>query len=438
MADCGRPQTGCEMAQPHIQVIVADEQIPASLHTALQRTSATAAFWPLSEALRSADGPRGDAVVVVVPDDLRALADPLQALFERLAEHPRATVVVGSDGQSAGPLALPPTLPVTFFRGEDAHELSGRLAALLEMRGSLESLQRNARARPPSGESLAAQYSNQLRLASQVQREFLPDVLPQFGPVSFELLFRPVDYVSGDIYDVRRLDETHVGIALADATGHGIPAALLTVYIKRALRGKEIENGAYRILSPDEVLRRLNDDLLEAGLTECPFVAAVYAVLNTHTLRLSLARAGAPYPLHRSANGDVEPIVSGGSVVGVLPHADFEVTTVPLAVGDSVIFHSDGLERIVVPETFRSGPTGRAAPAIADPVHSSPWCALLRHCGPSAALRQLADRHRTLRRMGYPLDDLTVLCLHVGRLTDQPAADAEPTRCSLPAAVESV
>ena len=83
-------------------------------------------------------------------------------------------------------------------------------------------------------------------------------------------------------------------MAVADATGHGIPAALLTVYIKRALRGKEIENGSYRILSPDEVLSRLNDDILDARLSECQFVAAVYAVLNTTTLELTVARGGAP------------------------------------------------------------------------------------------------------------------------------------------------
>ena len=73
------------MAQPHIQVILADESIPDSLHSALQRTAATAAFWPLSEALRPGRTPAADVVVVVVPDDPTQVAGPLRRLFDRLA-----------------------------------------------------------------------------------------------------------------------------------------------------------------------------------------------------------------------------------------------------------------------------------------------------------------------------------------------------------------
>ena len=436
------------MAQPHIQVILADETIPDSLHSALQRTAATAAFWPLSEAVRPGRTPPADVVVVVVPDDPTELAGPLRRLFDRLAESPRATIVLRASGAALPSLSFPPTLPVTFFSGHNDHELSGRLNAMLAMRPCLESLQRDAVAHRRNGETIAKRYANQLRLASQVQREFLPEELPRFGAASFDLVFRPVDYVSGDIYDVHRLDETHVGIALADATGHGIPAALLTVYIKRALRGKEIENGSYRILSPDEVLARLNDDILDARLTECPFVAAVYAVLNIETYELTLARGGAPFPIHRSGAGELCILASQGTIVGVAPGMRCEVRTLQLRPGDSVLFYSDGLERIVAPESAaRDVPpqvrraarqlarARRAAyrvrsvteepdsaatalleppgPAAASPVANSSWLGTIQTEGPTAALAQIAGRQRALRRMGYPLDDLTVLCLNI-------------------------
>ncbi len=295
--------------------------------------------------------------------------------------------------------------------------------------------------------TLAQHYLNQLRLASRVQRGFLPETLPRCGPVSFQLVFRPVDYVSGDIYDVQRLDEEHVGIALADASGHGIPAALLTVYIKRALRGKEIEKDGYRLLSPDEVLSRLNDDVLEARLSECPFVAAVYAVLNVRTLRMSLARAGAPYPIHRRSDGSLRLIDAPGGVVGVVPKCRYELRTIELEPGDCILFYSDGLERVVaqveptaasqarcraVPEpahaacgsvaSFSSPGPAAAAPVATftdeiglsnHPITRSAWYATLREQGAQVALAQIAGRQRTLRRMGYPLDDLTILAVQI-------------------------
>lgn len=470
------------MGRPHIQVIVAGESVPDSLRAAVQHIDATASFWPLAEALRAEHPTIADALVVVLPEDVTGLIPPLRVLFDHLADHPRAVLVLSPQGASLPALDHPPTVPVSFAADLDEHDLALRLRTMLEMRESLDSLHRGLLANRRSGESVAKRYMSQLRLASQVQRGFLPEALPRFGRISFEVLFRPVDYVSGDIYDVQRLDEQHVGLALADASGHGIPAALLTVYVKRALRGKEIENGSYRILSPDEVLQRLNDEILEAHLSECPFVAATYAVLNIDTLELTMARGGTPYPLYRRAAGDVQIVDVPGSVVGVLPGARFGVATLQLEPGDSVLLFSDGLERIVAPcctvqaGSSRVATTGRMARQRADGrgaaeesggvavatvvgepspaecgrcaqlpslrCYNSGRCegghdlslvdgvdtledvapgafrgptfyAALRQDGVSAGLEIVSGRQRALRRMGYPLDDLTVLALRV-------------------------
>lgn len=453
------------MAGAQVQVILAGEKVPQRLHVALQQTGATTSFWALTAALPEGALPDADAVVVVVPDDTAPLAGPLRVLFDRLAERPRAMLVLTSSGQPATPLAHPSTLPVTFDRGLDEHDLAVQLGTLRAMRTSLDSLQQRVTASRRNGEGVAQRYARQLRLASQVQREFLPESLPRLGPVRFDVVFCPVDYVSGDIYDVQRLDEEHVGIAVADATGHGIPAALLTVYIKRALRGKEIEHGSYRILSPAEVLTRLNDDILDAHLSECPFVAAVYAILNTRTLELTLARGGAPYPLLRRADGEVRVLTCGGGVVGVLPEPRFETATVQMRPGDSLLLYSDGLEQIVAPQCSVGGlstgarqevqrsvgeslavaaagadepgawasdaDTGTAtlvaecepatddvaidacAVTAYDPVLQSRWLRTLGEQGVAAALQQVQGRQRALRRMGYPLDDLTVLTVHI-------------------------
>lgn len=490
------------MPRPHIQVILADHAIPPTLREAVRCTGASASFRHLPEVLRGGLSSIPDAIVIVVPDALGEQMHSLRVLFDHIADQPRATLLLRANGGVVPSLAHPPTVPVTFGCELDTPALAARLATMLEMRASLDSLHRSMVANRVSEERATQSFEKQLRLASQVQRELLPETLPTFGRLSFSVVFRPVDYVSGDVYDVHQLDEHHVAIALADATGHGMPAALLTVFIKRALRGKEMEDGRYRLLRPDEVLTRLNDDLLDANLSNCPFVAATYAVLDTRTLQLALARGGTPYPLLRRADGTVELLRPAGGVVGVLPEARFEVQSVQLEEGDGLIFCSDGLEQVILPqlpaqglaEAFtraarfarlrwsgapdlleqettastatlvgglqtatasirkrqadkgasaraagaaaRAGHNGeswhdagvgvaelddpaephvrdRATPAPDEALLATPWCDLLRDAGVPAALEYLTGRHDALRRMGHPLDDLTVVALQV-------------------------
>lgn len=337
------------MSQALIEVVLDDRAIPDELHGALRRTDALASFRPLHDVVRSGVAANADAVVIVTAADTPDLAQRLRILFHRLTEHPRATLVLQSGAGAPTPIAHPATLPVCVEGALTEAELAARLSTMLSMRRCLHSLHERAAARRGMEQRAARRYQNQLKLASQVQREFLPVTLPRFGRVSFATVFRPIDYVSGDIYDIRRLDEEHVGFAVADATGHGIPAALLTVFVKRAMRGKEIHNGSYRILSPDEVLTRLNEDLLEADLSNCRFVAAAYAVLNIRTYEVRVARGGVPYPIVRRADGTAELIRSEGSVVGVLPDATFACETVQLKPGDSLLLLTDGVEKLVAP-----------------------------------------------------------------------------------------
>jgi serine phosphatase RsbU (regulator of sigma subunit) len=201
-------------------------------------------------------------------------------------------------------------------------------------------------------------------------------------------VYRPAEFVSGDLYDVQRLDEERVAIAVADATGHGIPAALLTVFVKRTMRGKETSIAGDRLLAPDEVLRRLNRELLEADLAECRFVAAVYAVLNTRTGDVCLARAGAPYPVIRRSRGSLEVVRSAGPVAGVIAGAEFAAQRARLGPGDALILHTDGLDA-----------------SVAERV----WCERLRCGGVAAALEHAEARHDVLRRMGHAVDDLTIV-----------------------------
>jgi len=387
--------------------------MPKGLEAALRRVGATASFGPISETLRFGLKPTADAVVVVAPEDPQVGHDGLKALLYQAARHPRATLVLQPEGSDSQRPTYPPSVPVSFSSLSSAEELAVRIATMIEMRASLDSLRRSAATVQHADERVAQQYRQQLRLASQVQRELLPHALPRCKGITFATVYRPMDYVSGDIYDVRRVDDDHVAVALVDAQGHGICAALLTVFIKRALRGETRPGRGRRPLRPDEMLARLNEELLEADLSESQFIAAVYALLNLRTHRIELARGGAPYPIRRHADGSSELLRPAGPVVGVVPGASFTVTAFELSAGESLILYSDGLEQIV--RSAESAYTPPTSVAADETITTTRWYRQLGDEGVAAALQHVEQRHDTLRRLGRPLDDMTVLAINVER-----------------------
>jgi serine phosphatase RsbU (regulator of sigma subunit) len=185
----------------------------------------------------------------------------------------------------------------------------------------------------------------ELRLAARLQQDFLPKELPEVGPVRFHTLFRPAGYVSGDLYDVMRLDETHVGFYMADAVGHGVPAALLTMFIKQALATKEIFAGGYRLIPPGEALARLNQTLVEQNLAHATFVTALYGIVDTVSLEVTIARAGHPAPMILRADGKrVDPLQPDGGLLGIFPGETYDTATAQLSPGDRLLVYTDGIE----------------------------------------------------------------------------------------------
>jgi serine phosphatase RsbU (regulator of sigma subunit) len=184
----------------------------------------------------------------------------------------------------------------------------------------------------------------ELRLAARLQRDFLPKSLPAVGNVRFSVLFRPAGYVSGDIYDAVRLDEHHVGFYIADAVGHGMPAALLTIFIKQALKMKDILPSGYRLLKPSEALSRLNEAMIEQELSHAAFATAIYATIDARTRQVSIARAGHPLALVLRPDGSIHPVQNEGGLLGIFPGEVCADLSVQLSPGDRFILYSDGMD----------------------------------------------------------------------------------------------
>jgi len=217
-------------------------------------------------------------------------------------------------------------------------------ASLLPALSNLHSELADARKLGDSGDAELKELDEEMRLAARLQRDFLPRRLPEVGPVRFGVLYRPLGWVSGDIYDVVRLDETHVGFYGADAVGHGMPAALLTMFVKRALQTKRIVGNTYEILPPHTSLEQLNAAICEQNLSSCQFCTACYGVLDTASLQLTYARAGHPEGILFRADGPPEKLPAPGSLLGVFPEEQYESRSMALCTGDRLVLYSDGLE----------------------------------------------------------------------------------------------
>ncbi len=237
------------------------------------------------------------------------------------------------------------------------------------------------------------QHDLDLALARRIQVHGLPRSFPLLPNVRFEVHHRPCGRTGGDCHDVIRLDEDHVGFYLADVLGHGIAAGLLTVFLMRAMQAKEAARSADRLRSPEEVLRRLNQDWLELGGAETPFLTLVYAQLNIRAGSLCFARAGQPYPLHVPVDGDPELWQVAGSLLGVFDTA-FAEHRRQLRAGDKVVLYSDGLD----------GSTGEGPSLFADRLLAA---AVAHRTLPLPAfLEQLAQ---SLRSQSRPDEDVTLL-----------------------------
>jgi sigma-B regulation protein RsbU (phosphoserine phosphatase) len=196
-------------------------------------------------------------------------------------------------------------------------------------------------------EALVDSLTDQLRLAGLVQRDFLPSRLPNGNETQWAVTFTPAEWVSGDIYDVARIDEQHIGFYLADAVGHSMPAALLTIFIKQALVMRETVGNKYRIFAPAEVMRNLNLRMVGQGLSGYQFATCCYCLLNIRNRQLTFARAGHPYPILFHRGQPPQQLQTRGSLLGIFDSAEFVQHTVQLDPGDRLLLYSDGAESLI-------------------------------------------------------------------------------------------
>jgi serine phosphatase RsbU (regulator of sigma subunit) len=175
-----------------------------------------------------------------------------------------------------------------------------------------------------------------LRVARRIQQASLPKEVPEVQGWQINPHYQPAREVGGDFYDFLELEDGRLGMVVGDATGHGVPAALVMSTTCGMLRAV-----ALSVDSPGEVLARVNE-ALSARIPPSMFVTCFYAILEPKSGRLLYANAGHDLPYLRRGWG-AEELRARGMPLGLMPGMSYEEKEIVLDAGEGVLFYSDGL-----------------------------------------------------------------------------------------------
>ncbi len=192
-------------------------------------------------------------------------------------------------------------------------------------------------------------YEQELRVARGIQQALLPKEVPTLEGWEVTSYYQPAKEVGGDFYDFFELPDGRLGLVVGDATGHGIPAALVMAAARSMLRAV-----AQASASPGDVLSRANDPLV-MDIPPNMFVTCLYAVLDPESGHLVYANAGHDLPYLRRRSSDAVELRARGMPLGLMPGMSYEEKEVVLEKGESVLFYSDGLVEAHDPQRIMFG-----------------------------------------------------------------------------------
>ena len=236
-------------------------------------------------------------------------------------------------------------------------------------------------------------------IADTLQESLLPARLPEIPGVQAAVDFRPASerhVVGGDFYDLFQTDEGSWAIVVGDVCGKGAPAAAVTGLARYTLRAAAIQERR-----PSHALEFLNDAIRRQRPSEFCSVAFARLELNgAEGARATFSNAGHPLPLVLRSAGNVEPIGSHGTLLGVAQDPDLSDTTVELLPGDALVLYTDGLTDAYAPEQIL---TQADLVAALQPCHGRPAAEITREV--ADALLGTNGRR--------PRDDIALLVLRI-------------------------
>ena len=179
---------------------------------------------------------------------------------------------------------------------------------------------------------------NELDVASGIQQSILPTVFPSRDDYQIYASMEPARNVGGDFFDVVRLEGNRVGLAIADVSDKGVPAALFMMSSRTWMKGAAISSP-----EPGTVLGEVNALLHEDNETQM-FVTVLYAVYDPETGEFAYASGGhdAPLLVHPDGSSELLPL-TGGIALGIVPDLAYGQNSVVLDHGDTLVLYTDGV-----------------------------------------------------------------------------------------------
>ena len=300
--------------------------------------------------------------------------------------------------------------------------VSSQIASAIERKQAEEESRRYT-------EQLAAAHTRikqDLEMSARIQQARLPKRAPNAPGFEFAWLFDACEEIAGDMFNFIRLDEDRLGIYILDVSGHGIPAALLSMSLSRSLTAATDGSGALlregpsgmEPASPAEVAARMNRRYPMSTETN-QYFTMLYGILDIRDHSFTFCRGGHPAPILVNKDGARELDEALGPAIGILPNASFTESTVRLEPGDRLFLFTDGVDE-AANQTGEEFGLPRILEALAEEAGDEAVDQQVRH------LRQkVKDFGETVRQE----DDITIVAIHY-------AGESRPARV-VPAGVSA-
>ena len=240
---------------------------------------------------------------------------------------------------------------------------------------------------------------DELVKAAEVQQAFMSSSIPSIPGIQIETIWKPCNVVSGDVYDIRQLNNEEISIFIGDSIGHGVSAAMLGMMAIRTLAAYRQVEGI--TTSPADMLYALNDAICEKDGDAARFLTAFYAIYNFRTNKLTYCGAGHPAGIVTPEIGDPNILESNGPLLGVFHDAIYENETIELEPNSKFVLYSDGFEHLM-PDSLEQ----YVVPHYVQAIHEI--------CQSGCAEPLEVISKKATSSTGHSTDDLTILSMHVG------------------------
>lgn len=243
-----------------------------------------------------------------------------------------------------------------------------------------------------------AATQTELTMATRIQADMLPNIFPAFPErPDFDIYASmvPAKEVGGDFYDFFLIDETHLGLVMADVSGKGVPAALFMM-ISKIL----VQNYAMTGRSPAQVLQAVNNQICSNNREEM-FVTVWFGILDTETGKITAANAGHEYPVLMQQGGQFELVKDKhGLVIGAMDGIRYKEYELTLTKGSKLFLYTDGVPEATNARDELFGTDRMLAALNVEPTAS-----------PKKVLHNVREAVDGFVLEAEQFDDLTMLCV---------------------------